>query len=59
MNGYVAIFKGKQIDIHADSLYLAKLKAIEEFKPSKKMESMVIVMLAEKDGKQVIHSPDF
>jgi hypothetical protein len=59
MNGYVVIFKGKQIDIYADSLYLAKLKAIEKFKPSMKMESMIIVMLAEKDSKQVIHSPDF
>lgn len=56
MNGYIFFFNGKQVEIMADSLYAAKLKAIEHFKPAKSKLHMVHGMLAEKNGEQVIHS---
>lgn len=59
MNGYVAFFNGKRIEVYADSLYQAKLKAIAEFKAPKKREHMVTVVLAEKNGEQVTHVADF
>lgn len=55
MNGYVAFFNGKREEIYAETLYDAKQKAIAIFKPRKKQEHMVSVMLAEKDGEVVIH----
>ena len=59
MCGYVCLFKGERIEIYADNLYKAKLKTIETLKIKKKEEHMLIVILAEKDGKQVVHTPDF
>lgn len=60
INGYVAMYNGKQTDIYAETLYAAKQKAIAHFKPKKSQQHMVIVMLAEKpDGTQVIHKPLF
>lgn len=58
-NGYIAFFNDKQTEIHAESLYKAKLKAIEHFKPAKNKRHMVNVHLAEKAGKQVTHIADF
>ena len=57
MNGYIAIYKGKQIEVHAETSYKAQLKAAEQFKAKKSYN--VNVMLAEKDGEQVTHNPDF
>lgn len=54
MNGYIAFYKGKQIEVHAESSYKAQLVAAKEFKAKKSHE--VTVVLAEKDGKQVTHS---
>ena len=59
LNGYVAIFGSKQTEIYASSLYDAKQKAMAYFKPSKKKEYLVSIMLATVKGEQVIHSPDF
>jgi hypothetical protein len=59
MHGYKAFFNGKETDIYADSLYQAKLKAIEFFKPSKSKTHMVHVHLCELAGKQVVHVADF
>lgn len=59
MNGYIAIYNGKQVEVYAEGLYQAKLKAIEELKPPKSKQHMVIVMLAEKDGEAVTHIADF
>ena len=55
MNGYIAFYNGKQIEVHADSSYYAQLEAIKVFKPKKSQQHMVHVVLAEKDGKQVTH----
>ena len=56
MNGYIAIYNGKRIEIYADCLYSAKVKAIESFRPPKSKRHMISVALAEKDGQQVTHS---
>lgn len=56
MNGYIVGFKGKKIEIRANSLYEAKTKALIAFKPSKKDLGLVWVMLAEKDGEPATHS---
>ena len=56
MNGYICFYNGKRLEVYAETLYAAKLKAIEQFKPAKSKSHMVSVTLAEKDGEQVIHS---
>lgn len=56
MNGYIAIYKGKQIEVYADSSYQAQQKAAAQFKARKTYE--VDVYLCEKDGQQVTHVAD-
>ena len=59
MNGYVAIYKGKQIDIYADSSYAAQVKAQEVFNKEsvRKINGYdIIVTLCEIDSKQVVHN---
>jgi hypothetical protein len=55
MNGYIAFYKGKRIEVYAATSYEAQQKAAAQFKAKKAYE--VTVMLAEKDGVSVIHSP--
>lgn len=50
MNGYIALYKGKQIEVHAATSY----EAAVQFKAKKTWE--VSVYLCEKDGKQVTHT---
>lgn len=53
-HGYIAFYGGKRIEIHADSLYAAKLKAIEMLKVPKSKQGLLAVELAETDeGGQV------
>ena len=54
MNGYIAFYRGKQIEVLADSSYEAQTKAASIFKAKKTYE--VTVVLAEKQGQQVIHT---
>lgn len=54
MNGYIAFYKGKQLEVYAPSSYEAQQKAAALFKARKSYE--VTVMLAEKDGQQVTHT---
>ncbi len=56
-NGYIAFYKGKNIEVYADSSYAAQKKAALIFKAKKSYD--VTVVLAEKDGKQVTHVPSF
>ena len=60
MNGYVCFWKGKRIEIHADTTYKAQLEAEVLFKKgagrSKVKRSDITVMLAEKGGEQVVHN---
>jgi hypothetical protein len=55
MNGYVGGFNGQQVEVKADSLYAAKQKVVEHFKPSKKNMGLVWVVLAEMNGEPVVH----
>ena len=57
MNGYIGFYKGKRIEVNAESSYEAQKKAATIFKAKKSYE--VTVVLCEKDGKQVVHSPSF
>jgi len=52
MNGYIALYKGKQIEVYANTSYEAQQKASAQFKAKKSYE--VSVYLCELQGKQVI-----
>ena len=52
-NGYVALWKGKRIEVYANTAYEAQRIAAAQLKVKRSWE--VLVMLAEKDGKPVIH----
>lgn len=54
MNGYVCFYRGKRIEVHAETTFEAQQKAAAQFKARKSYE--VTVMLAEKNGEQVTHS---
>ena len=57
--GYKAFYNGKTLELYADSLYEAKKLAVAQFKVKPNKAHMVSVMLCEKDGEPVIHTPDF
>lgn len=57
MNGYIAFYRGKKMEVNAETSYQAQQKAAQAFKAKKSYE--VHVVLAEKDGEQVTHTPDF
>ncbi len=56
MNGYIAFYKGKQVEVTADTSYEAQTKAAKQLGVKPKNQYQVTVMLAEKGGKQVTHS---
>lgn len=51
MNGYIALYKDKQIEVLANTSYEAQQLASTQFKAKKSFE--VSVYLCETDGKQV------
>ena len=53
MNGYKAFYKGKSIEVYADSSYQAQQVAAKQFKAKKSYD--VTVVLCEVNSKQVIH----
>lgn len=57
MNGYKAFYKGKQLDVYAETSLAAQTEAAKQFKARKSYE--VTVCLCEKEGKQVTHVADF
>ena len=57
LNGYIAFFRGKKIEVEAKSSYEAQQIAAKKF--GARRESDVTVMLAEKDGQSVKHDPMF
>lgn len=64
MNGYIAFYRGHKVEVHADSAYAAQCKAAEMFKQARQMPATrktheVTVVLAEKNGQQVTHTPSF
>ncbi len=56
-NGYIALYKGQQKELRADNSYEAQQIATKLFNARKSWE--ITVVLAEKDGNQIIHTPDF
>lgn len=59
MNGYKAFYKGRQLEVEANTSYEAQKKAAEVLKVKEKYRYRVTVALCEVDGKQVVHIPDF
>jgi len=57
MNGYIAFYKDKQVEVYADTSYEAREKAAKQLKAKKSYD--VTVVLAERNGEQVVHTPDF
>lgn len=55
MNGYKAFYKGKSVDVYADTSYRAQLDAAKLFKAKKSYQ--VTVVLCEKEGNEIIHDP--
>lgn len=55
--GYIVRFNSKEVEVYANTMFEAKQLAVKHFKPSKSKEYMVNVMLAEINGKPVIHTP--
>ena len=53
MNGYVAFYRGKRIEVYAATTIEARDKAAASFKARKAYD--VTVMLAEKNGEPVTH----
>lgn len=56
MNGYKCFYKGKTIEVYADTTYQAQQKAAALFKAKKSYE--VTVMLCELRGEQYVHTGD-
>ena len=57
MNGYICLYKGKKFEVYAESTYEAQKKCALENKIKKSYE--ISVYLAEKNGEQITHVPDF
>lgn len=57
MNGYKAFYKGREIEVMANTSYEAQKIAALKFKAKKSYE--VTVILCEKQGEQVVHKSDF
>ena len=61
INGYIAIYQGRRTEIRGAglTLYAAKQQAITELRVPKRKAHLVAIMLAERDGEEVIHTADF
>lgn len=53
MNGYVCFYRGKRVEVYADSSYAAQQKAAALLKAKRTWD--VAVVLAEKNGEVVVH----
>lgn len=56
MNGYKAFYKGKEIEVYANTSYEAQQVAATKFQAKKSYD--VTVMLCEKEGKTIVHTMD-
>jgi hypothetical protein len=54
---YECFYNGKRWSCEAASSLAATTKAIEHFNPPKSKRHMVFVLLAKKDGAEVVHKP--
>jgi hypothetical protein len=53
MNGYICFYKGKRIEVYAETSYVAQQKAAQLLKAKRSWD--VTVCLAERDGGVVEH----
>lgn len=56
-NGYKAFYKGKTLDVYANTSYEAQQLAAIQFKAKKSYD--VTVVLCESMGEQITHAADF
>ena len=59
MNGYVAFYGNKRVEVTASTSFEAQKKVGELLKVPERKRYQITVMLAEKDGKPIIHIADF
>jgi hypothetical protein len=52
MNGYIATYRGKKTEVHAETSYEAQQKAVAIFKAKKSFD--VSVYLCEKEGEKCL-----
>lgn len=57
MNGYLAYYRGKKIEVLAETKLEAQQKAAKQFKAKKAYD--VAVVLCELNGKQYVNTADF
>jgi len=58
MNTYHAFYKGKQIELQAETSYAAQRAAAITFNAKKHWE-VTVVLVGRADGSEVIHKADF
>lgn len=57
MNGYIALYNGKKIELKAETSFAAYKIAVAQFKAPKSKAHLVSVHLCERsDGSQVVHT---
>ena len=62
MNGYIGIYKGKQYETRAETSYKAQQQLQEQIQATTRRKVKgydISVILAEKNGEQVTHTPTF
>lgn len=59
LNGYIAFYNRKQVEVYADTKYHAILKAAQILKVRDSQRYMIEAILAEKNGEEVTHLPLF
>ena len=57
MNGYIAYYGGKKIEVRAETKFAAQVEAAKIFKAKKSYD--VAVVLAEVNGKVYVNSTNF
>ena len=58
MNGYVCFYKGKRVEVYADTSYAAQQKAATQLKVKSNKSYEITVTLAEKNGEAYVHTAD-
>lgn len=56
MNGYVCFYNDKRIEVYANTTYEAQMLAAKQLKVKDKNQYKITVVLAEKNGEEVIHT---
>lgn len=55
MNGYVCFYKGRRLEIYAETSFVAQQKAAVIFK-AKRVYEVTVVLAEDDDGEIVVHS---